>query len=233
MNSAVNELVKSVIARNSLSDCTVSELQQLASQYPYFGPVQFLLAQKLKQENSPLYRQQAQRAILYFQDQLWFDYLSSGEDSNASLTTNRHEPPVNETVQVTNTENVEKEAVVEEVQETISAPVYDEPGEIKQQVTEEDTDKDSAATENQAPVEFKEPGNPVTEPVAVSVNEYNSPETPENQDEIEPSDQVEETKEPVLPLIGIIQQPVIDKDTTLTFEPYHTVDYFASQGIRF
>ena len=52
MNNAINELVRSIVKKNSLAECSVSELQKLTTQYPYFGPVQFLLAKKLKEENS-------------------------------------------------------------------------------------------------------------------------------------------------------------------------------------
>jgi hypothetical protein len=39
-----------------------------------------------------------------------------------------------------------------------------------------------------------------------------------------------EVQMPVPPLPDLNQEPV---ETELTFQPYHTVDYFASQGIRF
>src|SRR6476469_6943100 len=77
MNNAINELVRSIVKKNSLAECSVSELQRLTTQYPYFGPVQFLLARKLKEENSTQYAKQSQKAILYFQDDLWFDYVTS------------------------------------------------------------------------------------------------------------------------------------------------------------
>ena len=49
MNIAVNELIQSVAGKPSLHDCSIYELQQLTNQYPYFGPAQFLLVKKLKE----------------------------------------------------------------------------------------------------------------------------------------------------------------------------------------
>ena len=46
-----------------------------------------------------------------------------------------------------------------------------------------------------------------------------------------PRDQLdEESQASVPPLPGLDQEP---SETELTFQPYHTVDYFASQGIKF
>jgi hypothetical protein len=39
-----------------------------------------------------------------------------------------------------------------------------------------------------------------------------------------------ENQIPILPLPDLNQEPA---ETDLTFQPYHTVDYFASQGIKF
>ena len=62
MNNAINELVRSIVKKNSLAECSVSELQRLTTQYPYFGPVQFLLARKLKVDAG-------------FLDAAWDDYV--------------------------------------------------------------------------------------------------------------------------------------------------------------
>ena len=75
MNSTVNEITKSIIGKFSLYESDTEELRQLTSQYPFFGPAQFLLAKRLKQDNSPLLSQHIQKASLYFQNPVWFDHL--------------------------------------------------------------------------------------------------------------------------------------------------------------
>ena len=72
MNIAVNELIQSVAGKPSLHDCSIYELQQLTNQYPYFGPAQFLLVKKLKEENSSSLNEYIGKAGLYFQDTLWY-----------------------------------------------------------------------------------------------------------------------------------------------------------------
>src|SRR5689334_21865386 len=94
MNNAVNELVRSIVKKNTLAECSVSELQRLTTQYPYFGPVQFLLARKLKEENSSQYTKQSQKAILYFQDELWFDYVTSSRLNEVVFSKNNVEAEV-------------------------------------------------------------------------------------------------------------------------------------------
>ena len=75
MNFAVNELTQSIAGKSSLRDCSLYELQQLTNQYPYFGPAQFLLVRKLKEENSSLLKEYIGKVGLYFQDSVWYHHL--------------------------------------------------------------------------------------------------------------------------------------------------------------
>lgn len=202
MNPAVNDLVRSVVNKNSLSECSVAELQQLVSQYPYFGPAQFLLARKLKEENSPLYTQQSQRAILYFQDHLWFDYLS-GDESTAIISPAR--PAEKETASTADV--AEETPVTTEIAPGPVEPVINE--EQEQVATDEEIPP--AIAEEQHPLPVQEPDQHSTE--------GNEPGLPgaEQQPEL-PAFKIEHANMPAQELV---------------FEPYHTVDYFASQGIRF
>jgi tetratricopeptide (TPR) repeat protein len=75
MNPLICQLVQSVLKKKSLDECSIQELQQLADQYPYFGAAQLLLAEKMKSENSSQYKEQLQKASLFFQNPLWLDHL--------------------------------------------------------------------------------------------------------------------------------------------------------------
>ena len=46
--NTVDELVRSLFQKESLNDCSLEELHAIATQYPYFTPVQLLLADKIK-----------------------------------------------------------------------------------------------------------------------------------------------------------------------------------------
>ena len=78
MNSAIDQLVKSILQKDSLEQCSIDELQQLTDQYPYFSAAQLLLSKKLSIEssgNSELYKQQFQKTSLLFHNPLWLEYL--------------------------------------------------------------------------------------------------------------------------------------------------------------
>ena len=75
MNLTVDEITKSITGKPSLYECGTDELKLMASQYPFFGPAKFLLAKKLKQDNSPLVEEHIQKASLYFQNPVWFDHV--------------------------------------------------------------------------------------------------------------------------------------------------------------
>lgn len=227
MISAVNELVKSTIDKNTLEECSVDDLQQLVQQFPYFSPAQFLLAKKLKQEASPLYEQQSRKAILYFQDQLWFDYLSGEDDGNGTMI------PETKAETVTIDDTIATEEPVQ-FKEVISGSIITEVP-----VTEEVAEERIVAPEPEEPVTMPEE---ITQPVEEPTRE---PETieqvtePAPQEEIEPAigdELIPGQKEDPIPVKQFSDFKILPMDKTaaaLTFEPYHTVDYFASQGIRF
>jgi hypothetical protein len=162
MTDALNTLVRSIFRKESLNDCSLEELQQMAKQHPYFAPIQVLLAKKLEASGQPEYTSQLQTASLYFNNPLWLDYLLNGVKT------------------------------------------------------------DMAAEEK--PTHFEQPA---AEPVAVAEAPLSVPEVEAEipaLNELVPPPVVEEIKTEV--------KPVTDEEMVLSFEPYHTVDYFASQGIK-
>lgn len=153
MQEVVNKLVFSLFKKNGLQQCTVEELEQLAEQYPCLATAQFLLAIKLRQTDDSRYRQQLQKASLYFNNPLWLNHLLSETGEKAA-------------------EKISEEAVQ-------PAIIY------------EDFYNDELVIENQV--------HPVEQTQFSSKQEIAVPEP---------------------------------ADTGLVFEPYYTVDYFASQGIK-
>ena len=196
MNKAVNEIAISFF-KKSLEECSSGELQRLTAQYPYFGPLELLLAKKLQEENSPLYEEQVQKASLYFQNRLWLDLLLNNGHNSGSIKPN-------ETV------NEEKIAYNEEQ----SGPVAEPGVEISQEPVKEETVEPLLGIPN------------------IEVRQVVEPLKQEEDEEPEPDEEGmnEQSDTP-------FQMPAlkIDPNTPgieLTFEPYHTVDYFASQGIK-
>jgi hypothetical protein len=223
MNNAVNELVRSLIHKDSLGQCSINELERLVAQYPYFGPAQFLLAQKLKEEHSPLYPRQSQRAILYFQDHLWFDYISREEDISATIAPVKDIETIPET-QVATAPVIPEEKIIEPVVE--EQPVVSPQPE--QFITPLTTDPTDLVPPDETTIAV--PDEKIIEPVTAS-----QPDMPEEQDtDTEPDpEEASETETPLPALPNFKIEPIDVKTAPLTFEPYHTVDYFASQGVRF
>lgn len=185
MNPAVHQLVNPITGKSSLGECSTGELEQLVSQYPYFGPAQFLLARKLKEEDSPQYEVQSQKALLYFPDHLWYAYLCGDNGGEGTI---------------------------------IPAITGESSGEQTPVSIEEGTDRETVAPPVHAPGEIIIPETKLTGPLI-------------SQDAA-PAREGQEPGGGAAGLPELKSEPARVPETTLLFEPYHTVDYFASQGIR-
>ncbi|MEK7225029.1 MAG: hypothetical protein AAB221_05035, partial [Bacteroidota bacterium] len=75
MNAQINQLVKSLLQKESIEQCSLGELQQFAERHPYFGAAQLLLTKKLQTENTGQYSEQLQKTLLYFHNPLWVEQL--------------------------------------------------------------------------------------------------------------------------------------------------------------
>ena len=175
MNLQINQLVKSLLQKETLEQCSLQELEQFADRHPYFGAAQLLLTKKLQLENPERYDEQLQKTFLFFNNPLWVQHLLN-ETGNAEII------------------------VSEKKQEPVLQPIVNEPVAIAT-VPEIHNNKE----------EFTNPAL-TAEPTIETGTEKQEPEI-------------------VLPALKI---EAIDPATAeLTFEPFHTVDYFASQGIKF
>jgi hypothetical protein len=255
MNIAVNELANALF-KKPLQECSVEELQQLAQQYPYFGPAQLLLAKKLsllsngQNDNSLLYEDQLQKTSLYFQNRVWLHHLLNG--GNNINTGTDHSDVIEKEFTVTNTEqqqpaewivNAYKEA------EIISTPAIEETIEqtevsVETAATSTEHIAQPLITENNEVQPFSENNN--EEAIEKSETLVEIPAT-ENEPVVQPlinenhevqqiSEQAKEesTEQTAVPFeMPSLKFEPLPANTGPVFEPYHTVDYFASQGIKF
>ena len=271
MNFTVNEITNSIAGKPSLSECSVDELRQLTSQYPFFGPAQFLFVKKLKEQDSWQLKEQIQKASLYFQNPLWFDHILKfpaaapttiapiavtvkkeefiSERSSEMEIPVTHEEVVDQTKIITQSESVQADSPTEQYQIThaefvdhirvITQPEYIEaetPAEQHQVIHEE------IVTAHEKIVDQ---ASTITPPQSVQI------ESPVEQYHATPEEVVDHTRiitqpEPIevespaeqhqpellIEMPKFKFEPVDVSKTELTFEPYHTIDYFASQGIR-
>jgi hypothetical protein len=302
MNFTVNEITNSIAGKPSLSECSVDELRQLASQYPFFGPAQFLFVKKLKEEDSWQLKEQIRKASLYFQNPLWLDHLLNATTAapvDAAIKEEEfirepvtepepaakmeapvtHEKVVDHLLNTTPAAKKEEEYVPEAVTEPepaaeMEAPVTNEEvvdhllndtaaapvavGIMEEEFAPEPITEPEPAAEMETPFTHEEVvdhslNTTAAAPVAVAIlKEEFIPEpaaemeTPftheevvdqtriENQTEFVQTERETEQYQPEL-LVEMPKfkfEPVDVSKTELTFEPYHTIDYFASQGIR-
>ena len=212
MNSDVNELARAVL-KKPLEECSIDELQQIAEQYPYFGPIQLLLAKKIsatagQQDNSSPYEEQVQKASLYFQNRVWLHHLLSENGDRTSLA----------------------EGAIITQKETTGNEEPDKPEEFA--VNE---NKESELIEEAAKEEMTEQTQTPVEMTAINIGSDEQGVAGETREEqlnpISDNTTMEETSSPMeMPALKIEPIPVT---AGFVFEPYHTVDYFASQGIKF
>lgn len=179
MNLQINQLVKSLLQKETLEQCTLQELEQFANRHPYFGAAQLLLTKKLQVENPERFDEQLQKTFLFFHNPLWVQHLLN-ETGNAEII------------------------VSEKKQEPVIQPVVIEPVAIAPIPPKENKEAEYI---NEAPV-TELASVPVADPIVLN-------------------------QEPEI-IIPPLKIEAIDPATAeLTFEPFHTVDYFASQGIKF
>lgn len=172
MNVQINQLVKTLLQKDSLDQCSVQELQQYAERHPYFGAAQLLLTKKLQTENTEQYNEQLQKTYLFFHNPLWVQQL------------------LNDTGQA----------------EMILAPKKENGYTDEMSIPAVTTDETVKQEETFVKAEV------ITETVTAAIH------LPE---------------EPIIEVPVEKSEPLVETKPDLLFEPYHTVDYFASQGIKF
>lgn len=188
MNVQINQLVKSLLQKDTLDQCSVQELEAFAARHPYLGAAQLLLTKKLQTENSEKYDEQLQKTFLFFHNPLWVEHL------------------LNETGHAT--------FIVP------ASPLTTDPEKTTGTTTIIPDDNDSVALENNIP----ENENPVDEN-----NEMAKHDTTEKKIKTEH----EQIDKPLLRIPELRIEPADPAKTEMLFQPYHIVDYFASQGIKF
>jgi hypothetical protein len=205
MSERIHVLAQQLFGKTSVEECDLQEIRDLAESYPYFAPAQFLLLGKLKQESSPDYPAQLQKAVLYYQNPLEFEYFISSDKFYTEVDFTELPSPQTDlpeqkemgypaeeaeaAVGETESEEKKEHPVIEEKAAGILSEVH------QQEKRDAETDQVEAIEETQ-----------ISHPEPVTGN-WQAASSPESSISVEP--------EPVL-----------------TFEPFHTVDYFASQGIK-
>jgi hypothetical protein len=237
MSERTHALAQHLFGKATIDECDLSEVKGLAQRYPYFAPAQFLLLEKLKKEGVEAYNAQLQKAILYYPDPLQFQYFINSDRYFTEISVDEQEfAPVEIAGKIYGDEPIAT-VVVDEEQD---ARTFN--------TTLEDSEMGTGIEVAEVPIEEPEPGHepegahePVTmEPEVPSTLMETDKENENNNTHITAVSEtgistVDETPEqPPVPGPGLLKDKLNEpvKDTGISFEPFHTVDYFASQGIK-
>ncbi len=191
MNAQINQLVKSLLQKDTLEQCSLQELEQFADRHPYFGAAQLLLTKKLQIENPDRYDEQLQKTFLFFHNPMWVEHLLN-ETGYAEVIA-----PVKNEEFTAGAEAKKEPAVIEQTENLVAASYQNKNSDLAQPI-----------------IEIK------SETVVDSVTELT--ELPTQQEE-----------EQVIQIPALKIEAIDLSKAELTFEPFHTVDYFASLGIKF
>jgi hypothetical protein len=227
MQQHIHTIVKHFFQKDTLQEVPEQVLQQFTEEHPYSSVGHWLLAKKVHDTAPERSGAQAAEAVAWFNNPLWLHWtLQEHEPVTETLLipTTPKEKPVTVQEEPILAFNEPAPAVSEEqepeitpaIQETIvpevvtTAPVTEEPAIAEPDFTE---------------TEILIPG--VSEPISL-VEEAPAPTPPA---EVPPPPAEETTPAPVVDLSGSFKL-VISGSEEPVFEPYHTIDYFASQGIK-
>lgn len=285
MNQSSVRVLRYLTGNENIEDISVSDLQKLVVENPYFPIARFLLAQKLKQENDAAFLPEVQKTALYFSNPFWLQYQLTDEPSTELLPEKNNfisekEHTINnkeefETPnQITESRVIEpspyKEEKPDQAEEEMAA-ITREPDTKSAAFLDEVQNKDETFISNDIEQVILEPQTPAgletaevleemagathetDEATAAFLNEaetsaaenieHSSPEvTPatlaadiskENQESAEP-DEHERMFQNIKAMLDATSEEA-DADTenaVIHIDPYYTIDYFASQGIK-
>ncbi len=213
MNNSAIKAFKHFAGNRNLQATTLGKIQLLAAAYPYFPVAQFFLAKKLKEEQDENYIPQSQKAVLYFYNTFMFDHLINSEVFQKSgidvgeetmATTGQHE--------IFGAEDEPNEETFREAENLKGASIVDQIETTKQTYPQTDNNASSSA-------EVEE----------ISGTSHNS----EKLKEEEPDEHERMFRSIKAMLDASSEEADADVDNTeIPIDPYYTVDYFASQGIK-
>jgi hypothetical protein len=243
----LQHILQVVFRKESLDEVSVEELEQASTEHPLFAPLHFLLARKYKQTGNELYEKQIRKTALHFHNPLWLHYQLSQSLSNG-YGSEQHQParevmaPPPEVLPVAaddTSRDMIEEVVVHQELETPSMA-----DRSVSALAQNDTRLDTAVTDD-AHVGEMYNTNPESE--AIKMEESEAKETLRAHNDLQTADAGTgyHTVSPPADLpepqekLPAPQHPLFSKGSEeeaeqpkITFEPFHTVDYFASQGIR-
>ena len=196
-----------IIFNKSIDEVSPETLEQLTNKYPFFSAGHLLLLKKTQKENSSV---STQKASLHFHPLL---FNESSVVNNVQPTFSKSVPEVLEQVNIPQPVAINETPTITEAQIELSKEEIEVIPEVPK-ITELSV-QNKSNNEHQAGITEKSASNNDQ-----SITNNEQPQTSNQQPATSPE-----------PLTSNIQPPTTNPEP-LAFEPFHTVDYFASQGIK-
>lgn len=226
MRAELNNLIQKFFSRPDLESMPLDELEHFVHQYPYSIFGRFLLDQKKIESNGVSGRLPMDSSTLYFNNPLWLNLLRQRVLREEPLEDYRPENPF--PTEAIHPPQEKPAADVEESLPEFSAAARTSP-ELADSLAgdERSTQREANLPEEQSPLQL---ADQLERQTAAVTKDLPMPEETLLDELTEMSTKV--TGDP-----GDGQkEPAPEKKSTTAdrpvFEPYHSVDYFASQGIR-
>ncbi len=199
-----NNILYQLTGKHSFEETTVEELNHITASLPYFGPAQLLLAKKMQLSKNDGLQKQVQKTALHFSNPFWLHYQLIKDEWN----NDKDEEALTGNSATTADVLEQKIAVIEEKPEEFLIQPIAESGpahseNLHDTLTEETTSEENIDKREDAPEEIN----------SLSSNEKMTGILAE---------QLAEFNKPVEE----------NAEIRIETEPYYTVDYFASQGIK-
>lgn len=177
-------------------------LEKTANENPCSSLASFLLLYHYKKNSHPDFEKFSKKAVLQFTNPLWLQFQLHG-------STQKPDEPIKPLV-----ENLSEETGSIEIQNIPGKEI-----DLKQKTTEEwnDLPKENNVQAGIIPE--------TTEAITEHAEEVGF-------ETLEPIIKIENMQETIPVLSKDIKEPATEESTTMIYEPLHTVDYFASQGIK-
>jgi len=215
MNQSMQPAIQRIFQVSTLEAVSLEQLEKFVEEYPCFGFGHYLLSRKLRAENAGEFLTAARKTSLYFPNPFWLQWMLENTEPDHQEAAPIHlEAPIHSDIPLHSEEQIHSDIRVHS-----DEPIQDEEPPF---VLDETDRPDASASAAELLLESIEKAKALRESI-IKINEdfqtHNGQPTTTDLPNPAPAAPLEDT-------------PASIVETTPLFEPLHTIDYFASQGIR-
>jgi hypothetical protein len=225
MNQSMQPAIQRIFQVSTLEAVSREQLEKFVEEYPCFGFGHYLLSRKLRAENADEFLTAARKTSLYFPNPFWLQWMLENTEPN-----HQEAAPIHSDIPLHSNEPIQDEEPPFVLDETDQPDASASAAELLLEsiekakalresiirINEDFQTHNGQPTTTDLPNPAPAPEPAYTEPAAASEPAYTEP-TP--------------APEPA-PVAPLGDAPASIVETAPLFEPLHTIDYFASQGIR-